>query len=282
MLALLNIIPKTAWSEAENPLMGITPIMDWVAKHYAIKYAPNTRETFRRQTMHQFMQAGIVLINPDKPERRVNSPKTVYQIEPSLLEALRLFGKRGFKKNLDKFIKERKTLAEIYAKEREMHQIPIKVSSKKKIKLSAGKHSKLIKDIIDEFATRFVPGGKLIYVGDTGDKLTYFDNALLLKLGISIDIHGKMPDVVIYLPSKNWLVLIEAVTSHGPMDSKRQKELSELFRKSTAGLVYVSAFPNKKVMLKYLDTIAWETEVWLADNPSHLIHFNGIRFLGPY
>jgi hypothetical protein len=35
-------------------------------------------------------------------------------------------------------------------------------------------------------------------------------------------------------------------------------------------------------MSRYLGEIAWETEVWVADAPSHLIHFNGERFLGPY
>ncbi|MFS2517149.1 MULTISPECIES: BsuBI/PstI family type II restriction endonuclease [Parabacteroides] len=27
--------------------------------------------------------------------------------------------------------------------------------------------------------------------------------------------------------------------------------------------------------------IAWETEVWIAENPGHMIHFNGDRFIGP-
>ena len=50
--------------------------MSWVREHYGKEYAPNTRETFRRETMHQFVQAGIVQRNPDKPDRPVNSPHT--------------------------------------------------------------------------------------------------------------------------------------------------------------------------------------------------------------
>jgi hypothetical protein len=91
-----------------------------------------------------------------------------------------------------------------------------------------------------------------------------------------------MPDVVLHYPDRNWLVLVESVTSHGPVDGKRHSELSRLFGGSTAGLVYVTAFPGRSVMGRYLGEVAWETEVWVADAPSHLIHFNGERFLGPY
>ena len=77
-------------------------------------------------------------------------------------------------------------------------------------------------------------------------------------------------------------MLVEAVTSHGPVNPKRRLELSELFAESRAGIVYVTAFMNRRTMLKYLDEISWETEVWIAESPTHLIHFNGERFLGPY
>lgn len=102
------------------------------------------------------------------------------------------------------------------------------------------------------------------------------------KLGVVVDNHGKMPDVVLYHPERDWLLLIESVTSHGPVDSKRYEELSKLFSGSTAGLVYISAFPNRRMLNKYLEFISWESEVWVADAPTHLIHFNGVRFLGPY
>lgn len=140
----------------------------------------------------------------------------------------------------------------------------------------------LIKAIVEDFAPYFVPGGVLVYVGDTGEKWGYFDKCLLSKLGLKVDSHGKMPDVVLYCPERNWLLLVEAVTSHGPVDGKRHEELSHLFTGVSAGLVYVTAFPSRTIMTRYLPEIAWETEVWIADAPSHLIHFNGDRFLGPY
>lgn len=282
LLALLNITPNKTWEEAESPLIGITPIMDWTKENYGVEYAPNTRETFRRQSMHQFIEAGICLYNPDKPDRPVNSPKAVYQIEPNLLDVLKSYGTEAYKTKLVEYKAIRQSLIEKWAKVREMEMIPIILNNGKSITLSPGEHSELIKAIVEDFGSRFASGGELVYVGDTGAKHGYFDTELLANLGVYLDNHGKLPDVVIYLRERNWLLLIESVTSHGPVDSKRHNELSNLFKHCTAGLVYVSAFPNRKIFMKYLECIAWESEVWVADAPTHLIHFNGVRFLGPY
>lgn len=282
LLALLNLTPDKPWIMVENPLMGITPIMDWAREYYKKDYAPNTRETVRRQTMHQFVNAGLVLYNPDKPDRPVNSPKAVYQIEPAALALLRTLDTPQWHDNLTAYLTERETLVARYAKERIQNRIPVEIAPGKRITLSPGEHSELIRAIIEDFAPRFASGSTLVYAGDTGDKWSYFDSVLLAKLGVKIDSHGKMPDVVLHYTPKNWLLLVESVTSHGPVDGKRHVELSSLFAESTAGLVYITAFPNRAVMGRYLSEIAWETEVWVADAPSHLIHFNGERFLGPY
>ena len=282
LLALLNLSPDKAWVEAEAPLIGITPIMDWVREHYAKDYAPNTRETVRRQTMHQLVNAGIAVYNPDDPDRPVNSPKAVYQIEPATLALLRSFGSATWRGNLNSYLAERETLVNRYAREREQNRIPVQIASGTSITLSTGEHSELIRAIIEDFAPRFAPGSALIYAGDTGDKWSYFDEALLFEIGVNVDAHGKMPDVVLHYREKQWLLLVEAVTSHGPVDGKRHAELTNLFSGAKAGLVYITAFPNRSVMARYLPEIAWETEVWVADSPSHLIHFDGERFLGPY
>jgi hypothetical protein len=282
LLALLNLSPSKTWVQADNPLIGITPIMDWSGEYYSKEYAPNSRETFRRQTMHQFVDAGIALYNPDKPDRPINSPKTVYQVAPTVLTLLHSFGAPEWHDNLATYLARSQTLANKYAMDREQNRIPMQIAPGKKITLSPGEHSELIRAIVEEFGPRFAPGSLLVYAGDTGDKWGYFDAALLAKLGVDVDSHGKMPDVVLHFVEKNWLLLVESVTSHGPVDGKRHAELAKLFAGSKAGLVYVTAFPNRSIMGRYLGEIAWETEVWVADAPSHLIHFNGVRFLGPY
>lgn len=282
LLAIINLKPTTPWKEAQAPLIGITPIMDFTREHYGKEYAPNTRETFRRFTMHQFVEAGIAIQNPDQPDRPVNSPNWCYQIEPGTLALLRTFGGTKWKNSLAAYLKDRKTLTQKYAREREMLLVPVTISPKEEIQLTPGKHSELIKMIIEDFCPRFVPGGQIIYIGDTGSKWGYFDKLKLDKLEVEVGSHGKMPDVVIYNPKKNWLFLIEAVTSHGPVDSKRRIELEKLFKQAKAGLVYVTAFSTRTEMARYLAELSWETEVWVVEAPSHLIHFDGTRFLGPY
>lgn len=282
LLALADISPSKSWRQADNPLIGITPMMEFSHSHYGAVYKPNTRETFRRQTVHQFVNAGMAIPNPDHPSRPVNSPKFVYQLEPEALTLLRAFGTKAWPKKLAAYLSTRQTLVARYANEREMKRIPVIIRPGAEIQLSPGEHSELIKAIIESFGPSFVPGGLLIYAGGTGDKWGYFDSALLTQLGVTVDSHGKMPDVVIYCPERNWLLLIESVTSHGPVDGKRHDELSRLFAGSSAGLVYVTAFPSRTLMARYVGEIAWETEVWVAEAPSHLIHFNGERFLGPY
>lgn len=282
LLALVDLKPENQWREAGEPLMGITPIMDYIRDHYGKRYAPNTRETIRRQTMHQFMDAGIAVANPDKPDRPINSPKWCYQISPDTLVLLRSFSTKEWEKNLECYLKKRATLAAMYAKARDMQMIPLVVNGGKEIALTPGKHSKLIRDIIAEFGPRFAPKAEVLYVGDTGSKLGHFDKKVFRSLDLRFDSHGKFPDVVLYMRSKNWLLLIEAVTSHGPVDAKRHTELANLFAGSKAGIIYVTAFPNRQLMARYLGEISWETEVWVADTPSHLIHFDGEKFLGPY
>ena len=282
LLALLDLKKGAFWADARNPLIGITPMMEFARDHYEKKYAQNSRETFRRQTVHQLVAAGIALYNPDDSARPVNSPKAVYQIAPDALTLLRAFGTAAWNKKLGKYLKTRPTLTLRYAKEREMKKLPVKLGTGETIRLSPGAHSELIKAIIEEFAPRFVPGGVLIYAGDTGEKWGYFDKELLARLGVAVDGHGKMPDVVLYYPEREWLLLVESVTSHGPVDGKRHEELALVFANSRAGLVYVTAFPSRSIMARYVGEIAWETEVWCSDAPSHLIHFDGVRFLGPY
>ena len=198
LLALLNLGRGNSMDQAEAPLIGITPIMEFALAEYGKKYAPNTRETFRRQTMHQFVEAGLALYNPDDPSRPVNSPKAVYQIEPAALTLIRKFGTDDWERSLAEYLATRDTLVKKYAQERMMAQVPVQVAPGKAINLSPGVHSELIKTIVEEFGSRFVRKGILIYVGDTGDKWGYYDEKALARLGVTVDAHGKMPDVLLY------------------------------------------------------------------------------------
>ncbi|MFJ3909537.1 BsuBI/PstI family type II restriction endonuclease [Streptomyces vinaceus] len=282
LLALLELAPDQDWTQAERSMLRTVQIMQWLRDFYEKDYAANSRETIRRFTLHQFVDAGLVVQNPDQPDRPVNSPKWCYQIEPIAYGLITSFGQEGFDERLAEYLAERPGLQALYAREREMNRIPVQLPGGKKIDLSPGGQNTLIVQIINEFCERYTPNGEVLYVGDADNKWAIFEEGSLAELGVEVDSHGKMPDVVVFLRDRNWLVLIEAASSHGPVDAKRHRELSELFRGSSAGLVFISALPSRAELRKYLKEIAWETDVWCADNPTHLIHFNGERFLGPY
>jgi type II restriction enzyme len=256
--------------------------MDFIRDIYGHQYAPNTRETIRRFTLHQFADALLVVQNPDKPDRPTNSPKSNYQITADALALIRRYGTDEYEPALAGYLRRLPGLKARYAEVREMNRIPIVMPDSEQLTLSPGGQNVLIKQMIEEFCPRFTPGGTVLYVGDAEKKLAFLAAHNLAELGVRVGAHGKMPDLVVHFTQHNWLVLMEAASSHGPVDAKRKGELANLFAGSTAGLVYVSCFPDRRGMRKYLHQIAWETEVWCADEVTHLIHFNGGRFLGPY
>lgn len=282
LLAVLDLSPTDPWEAAAAPLIGVTPIMEWVETNYGRTYAPNTRETFRRFTLHQFVDAGLVVPNPDEPDRPVNSPRYCYQIEPEARALLRTFGTSQWDAMLARYLKRRPELRVKYAQGREMRKIPLVLRDGVEIGLTPGGQNELVGQVINEFCPRFIPRGEPVYVGDAGAKWAFFDEDLATELGIAVDEHGKMPDVVIYDRKRDWLFLIEAVTSHGPVNAKRMGELKALLASAKPGLVFVTAFPDRRTFLRYFGDVAWETEVWIAESPGHLVHFDGDRLLGPY
>lgn len=293
LLALLGVDPRSMatgkdtptnepWKRMQPGPLGITEIMDVMRDRFGKAYKPNTRETVRRQTIHQFVQAGLVRQNVDDLKRPTNSPHNRYEVAPRAIALIRTYATSAWEVNLETYLDEIPSLAQLYRSERDMQRIPMKLAPGMEIDLSPGGQSPLVRAVLDQFLPRFTPGATPLYVGDTARKWAYYDGEGLARLGVAIEAHGKMPDVVLHHTTENWLVLVEAVTSHGPMNAKRVVELRELFGGVSIGLVFVTAFPDKKTMVRYLPEIAWETEVWVADDPSHMIHFNGERFLGPY
>ncbi|MDD4651594.1 MAG: BsuBI/PstI family type II restriction endonuclease [Methanothrix sp.] len=141
----------------------------------------------------------------------------------------------------------------------------------------------LVKSITEDFCPRYIPGGSIIYANDNNERQRKAAiGSLKSNLDIVLDEHNRIPDVIVYNPKRKWIFLIEAVTSSGTIDVKRHKELSDLFKKPGIGLIFVTAFPDRETFSKYISDIDWETEVWIAQFPTHIIHFNGERFLGPY
>ncbi len=281
-LALLDLPADAPWSAAANPLRGITPIIEFIRKAYGVKYAPNTRETIRDEAVKYFVEAGMLIRNPDNPSRPTNSGNTVYQVETSALALVRTFGTPAWERQLSDYLPSRRLIRHELHRERNLARIPVLLPSGDTVTLSPGGQNPLIKEIIEEFCPRFAPGATVVYIGDAENKFLHLEATYLQGLGVVIAPSAKMPDVVVHDTRRNWLLLIEAVVSAGAVDGKRRKELKELFKGCKAGLVFVSAFSDRQGFGRFQNQISWETEVWIASDPDHVIHFDGERFLGPY
>jgi len=282
LLAMLDLGPRVSWKDAANPLRGITPIIDFVAEKYHLRYAPNTRETIRDEAVKYFVEEGLLVKNPDNPDRPTNSGKTVYQIEQTALRLCRKFNTSQWDVALKRYLAARDEIKRDLRRARELARIPVRLPDGRQITLSPGGQNPLIKAFIEDFCPRYVPGGIVLYVGDAEKKFQHYEADYFKRLGIEIDSAAKMPDVVVHDPKREWLVIGEAVTSAGVVDGKRRRELKELFAGFRSGLVFVTAFATRADMGRFLSQISWETEVWIAEDADHVVHFNGERFLGPY
>ncbi len=274
--------PDDSWADVQRPLLRIWDIMGFMRDVYGKDYAANSRETIRRQTIHQFEQARLVDRNPDDPDRPTNSGKFVYALTEEAADVLKTYGTPAFDDAVKRFIAQYGALKIAYDRVRETHRIPLCLPDGSMVYLSPGEHNALQVAIIEEFGPRFAPGAVVLYVGDTAKKHVIFNSDQLARLGVPITEHDKLPDVVLYEPQKRWLFMIEAVTSHGPVSPKRHRQIESFLVGCAAERVYVTAILSISDFRKYAADIAWETEVWIAANPDHMIHFNGPKFLGPY
>lgn len=281
LLAMAGLKRDSQWTEASNEWIRIHDIIRFIADNYDVIYAENSRETFRKQAMHPFRTAALIEDNG----MPTNSPNYRYRITNEFLEVIKevseditCASEPGMA--LTMFVSNHESLSQIYASKKKMQKMPVRINHQD-FTFSPGKHNELQKAIIEEFAPRFAPNSECLYVGDTTQKDLVKNVEKLSALGFEITLHDKMPDVVLYREDKNWIYFIESITSVGPMDPKRIVEIESMTKRVNAGKIYISAFLDFSTFKKFSDKLAWETEVWIADMPDHMIHLNGDKFLGP-
>lgn len=276
LLTLAHLPESAKWKNSTNDWTRIHDVLIFTAQVYGKTYAENTRETIRKNCMHQFRDAALIEDNG----RATNSPHYAYRITEEALPVIRAYGTRSFSRKLDEFLQQHERLIDQYASKKRMQMQPVQINGKA-LHFSPGKHNELQRAVIEEFAPRFAPGSICLYVGDTTKKDLIKDTATLAALGIEITLHDTMPDVVLYRKDQHWLYFIEAVTSVGPMSPKRILDLRRMSEKVSAGKIFVTAFLDQATYKKFSGSLAWDTEVWLAEAPDHMIHLNGDKFLGP-
>lgn len=275
ILAMAGVKPDMSWSEATNEWIRIHDIIQFVNAFYGMSYAENSRETFRKQALHRFRTAALIEDNGTA----TNSPNYRYRLTEETVQILRTMGTPKWGESIKRFLCYHEKLIDLYASKKKMTMMPVNINGES-FKFSTGKHNELQKAIIEEFAPRFAPNSECLYVGDTIEKDLVKNVEKLKELGFEITLHDKMPDVVLYREDKDWIYFVESVTSVGPMDPKRILEIEEMTKDVTAGKIFVTAFLDFKTYKKFAEELAWETEVWIAEMPEHMIHLNGDRFMG--
>lgn len=276
LLALANISQDKNWQDAQNDFQRIHDIIIFIGEQYGVKYAENSRETFRKQALHIFRLAAMVEDNG----KATNSPSYRYKLTDSFFKLIKSYDTSDWLNQLKNFTDGHESLKKKFSSAREMTKVPVKINGLD-CKFSTGSHNLLQKAIIEDFACRFAIGAEVLYVGDTAKKDMVKDREKLSELGILLGEHEKLPDVILYRTDTQWIYFIEAVTSVGPISQKRIIEINELSKNCKCGKVYVTAFLDMHTFKKFASELAWETEVWIAKNPDHMIHLNGDKFMGP-
>lgn len=276
LLALMSMKPDMQWEDASGEWIRIHDMIQFVNSNYGTAYAENTRERFRKQALHPFRMAALVEDNGES----TNSPNFKYRLTKEVLILIRGFHTEKGKELISDFLKKHKSLIELYESRKKMKMMPVRINGTS-FNFSSGDHNKLQKAILEEFASRFAPYAECLYVGDTIKKDLVKNENKMAELGFEITLHDKMPDIILYCEDKRWIYFVESVTSGGPMSSKRVLEIEEMTKNVTAGKIYITAFLDFKTYKKFSGELSWETEVWIAELPEHMIHLNGDKFMGP-
>lgn len=283
-LAVADVKTSEDWGHAKDQnddySLATREIITNINRHYHENISSGSYDDIRRKDLKLIVLAGIIVRS--KPSSARNDPTRRYTLNPEYSPIVRSYGKLSWDEDAERFMAGKRTLAEQLSTERNLDAIPVTIPSGLTLQFSPGEHNKLIKEIIEKFLPIYGYGADILYVGDTANKFLLLEADRLSELNFFEISHGELPDIIAYSKEKNWLYLIEAVHSFGPISPTRLLELKRLSAQCTADIIYVTAFRDRNSFRSFVRDIAWETEVWVAETPDHLIHFNGEKFLGPY
>lgn len=282
VLAVAGVTHSASWpSSGQHPPLGTRKIIQFINSNFQEAISEGSYDDIRRKDLKDTLLAGLVIASAGKPGASMNDPTRAYALHPAFAELLRSFGQKGWQTSAASFMALRASLAEELRAKAAVNVVPVELPDGTKLGLSNGPHNLLQKAVVEQFLPRFGHCSQVVYIGDTAFKSLHVDTSLANKLKLDLDPSRKIPDVIAYSAAKNWLYLIEAVHSFGPISNKRRIELTEFANDSGAGIVFITAFLDLQAFRKCAANIGWDTEVWIATEPDHLIHWNGDRFFGP-
>lgn len=270
-----------ALSEENDGFVRTRDIISFENENYGEHISPGSYDDIRRKDLKLLIEAGIVINSSSKENLATNNPSRGYALSKSFVELLYSYGSEEWDMRLSEYLKEAKSLKEELECRRNLMKVPVTLPGGKRISLSYGAHNDLQKEIIETFLPLFGFGAEVLYVGDTTDKFLHLDEKALKEINFFVLEHDELPDVVAYSHEKNLLYLIEAYHSTGEWNEIRVRKVKRKLKESgcTADVVFFTAFETKNAFKQKAKDIAWETEVWIAESPEHLVHFNCYKFL---
>jgi hypothetical protein len=290
LLGVAHIPADGQWADARShlddrsvPALRSREILAFRNEHYQEGLSSGSYDDVRRKDLVLLVNAGLVAPSAKDAAADTNDGTRGYALTPEGVRLLRSFRTAAWELALKDFREAQGGIRDRLAKAREMQKVPVSLPGGAGLRLSPGPHNELQKAVVEEFLPRFSRGARVLYIGDTDKKALIVDQDGLRAIGVPVPERGaRLPDIIAYEPERNWAFLIEAVHSSNPIDEARHALLTSLTTGCTAGRIFVTAFLTKKDLRKWIAQIAWETEVWIAGDPEHMIHFDGEQFLGPY
>ncbi len=276
---------RNSFSEAQSVEGGVfsrtRDIIAFENEHYGENISPGSYDDIRRMDLLLPVEAGIIVNSSSVEQQATNNPSRGYGMSSAFAGLVRSYGTPSWQRRLERYIKANIHLKDELDRVRNLEKMPVTLPGGKTIELSYGAHNELQKAIVEEFLPRFGFGAEVLYIGDTSNKFLHVERDALGKIHFFALEHEELPDVVAYSQSKNLLYLIEAYHSTGEWNEMRVRKVKRKLEECgcTAKAVFFTAFEDRESFRRKAKDIAWETEVWIADAPDHLVHFNGYKFL---
>lgn len=285
LLAVGDIKRSSDWSKIKdsrkNYALTTRQIISFHNAYLEEKISSGSYDDIKRKDLEPLLVCEIV--RPSSPESNTSDPTRGYQVNPEYARIISKYGQRDWFKQVEIFNKSHKSYAERISSHRDLPKISVTTPDGKVFELKDGEHNAIQKAIIEELLPRFGFGAQILYFGDSDNKYgLIYEKEKLEELGFNNLKQNRLPDVVAYSPAKDWIFLIEAYHTSNPINQLRKYALERVAGAAAAKAIYITAFENSASYRDCSEDLAWETEVWIATDPDHMIHRDGKRFLGPY
>ncbi len=239
-------------------------------------------DDIRRKDLQPMLVCEIVV--QSAADANISDPTRGYQISAEYARIIKNYGQSDWFKQVAIFNKSHMSYEERLSSKRNIRKLKVTTPDGREIELKDGEHNGIQKAVIEEFLPRYGYNAQLLYCGDSDNKYgVIFEKEKLAELGFGDLKRGKLPDVIAYSQEKDWVFLIEAYHTSNPITELRKYELvTKVLGSCAKKAIFVTAFETMSSYKNCQEELAWETEVWIATEPDHMIHRDGERFLGPY